>query len=62
MGKHDQQHVVHYRSFQDDVVESRNQQFTLPDDYKWVREDRRYKVFSAALHGLQQASCRICGS
>ena len=59
MKKRDQEQVVYYRSFQDDVVESSNQQFTLPDDYQWVREDRRYKVFSTVLHGLARVFAPI---
>ena len=42
----------YYSSFTDDFEESANQNFKLPEDYKWVREDIVSKLLSGFIYGL----------
>lgn len=42
----------YYSSFTDDFEVSANQNFKLPDNYKWVRTDILYKIFCALIYGL----------
>ncbi len=44
--------VRYYSSFTDDFEKSANQNFKLPDDYKWVRTDTVYKFLSGLIYGL----------
>lgn len=48
-------HIVYYQSFDDDVVESYNQQYSLSEDYVWVRDDLVYRFISKVLYGLARA-------
>ena len=43
--------VRYYQSFEQDFEESANQEFTLPEDYKWIREDKFSKFLSAVIYG-----------
>lgn len=52
MPRENRDRMVYYHSFGDDVVESGDQQHTVPDDYVWVREDKAFRVISAFLYGL----------
>ncbi len=49
MKKHKKQ-IFYYKSFSDDFVESRNQNYTLPEDYTWIRDRRRDRVAAAILY------------
>lgn len=42
----------YYSSFTDDFEVSANQNFKLPDNYKWVRTDILSKIFCALIYGL----------
>ncbi len=44
--------VRYYNSFIDDFELSANQDFKLPDDYKWVRNDLLSKFLSGLIYGL----------
>lgn len=44
--------VRYYSSFVDDFEQSANQNFKLPEDYKWVRTDIISKFLSALIYGL----------
>lgn len=56
--------VRYYQSFTQDFVESKNQNYTLPEDYQWIRTDFRSRFRSAAIYGLAIAFstvyCRLC--
>ncbi len=44
--------VRYYSSFTDDFEQSANQNYTMPDDYKWVRSDIISKFLSGLIYGL----------
>ncbi len=41
-----------YLSFEDDFEKSANQNFQLPDDYKWIRKDLKSVILSRLIYGL----------
>ncbi|MCD8010376.1 MAG: 1-acyl-sn-glycerol-3-phosphate acyltransferase [Lachnospiraceae bacterium] len=43
--------IYYYKTFQDDFVESAQQDFTLPEDYTWIRNGRRARLRSAVVYG-----------
>lgn len=42
--------TVYYQSYSDDFVESRNQAYQLPDDYRWLHHNICYRVAAKCLH------------
>lgn len=44
--------TLYYKSFQDDFFESNDQNYTLPDDYEWVKNGLLDRVWSAILYGV----------
>ncbi len=44
--------VRYYSSFSDDFTQSANQNFSLPDDYVWVRKDIFSKLLSNLIYGI----------
>ncbi len=42
----------YYKSFSDDFEQSANQDFKLPEDYKWIRTDLKSKLLSGLNYGL----------
>ncbi len=44
--------VRYYESFTDDFEKSANQDYALPPDYKWVREDVFSRILSALIYTL----------
>lgn len=44
--------VRYYSDFSDDFAKSKNQDFKLPENYKWLREGLFAKVFSAIVYAL----------
>lgn len=48
-----------YQSFEDDIVESADQQHQLPDGYEWVDDRRSARFASAALGPLAAGLARI---
>lgn len=55
MGK---QTAYRYQSFDEDVVFSKGQQFSLPDDYRWIRDSSPERLKSAILYHLAKACGR----
>ena len=47
-----EKNVRYYSSFSDDFEKSANQDYVLPEDYKWVREDAFSRILSALIYGL----------
>ncbi|MCD7887886.1 MAG: 1-acyl-sn-glycerol-3-phosphate acyltransferase [Clostridiales bacterium] len=43
--------ICYYKTFQDDFVESADQDYALRSDYTWIRDGRWAKLLSAALYG-----------
>lgn len=44
--------VRYYTSFQDDFIESKEQDYVLPADYQWVRSDLWSRILSGLIYGL----------
>ena len=44
--------VRYYSSFTDDFETSKNQQYKMPEDYKWVRTDFVFRVLSGIIYCL----------
>lgn len=44
--------IRYYTSFTDDFEQSANQDFKLPQDYKWIKTDLPSKILSAIIYGL----------
>lgn len=44
--------VIEFRTFADDVVTARNQDFKLPETYTWIRTGHGYQMASNALYAL----------
>ena len=44
--------VRYYESFTDDFEVSKNQDFELPNDYKWVKKDLFSRILSAVVYAL----------
>lgn len=55
MNKQSEKTVV-YRSFSDDVVESRNQNYKVPETYQWKREGFKNRILSGALYRVFRAA------
>ncbi len=47
-----EQKIRYYRSYTDDFIESRNQEYKLPENYKWIRTDLLSRVLSAVTYCL----------
>ncbi len=56
--------VRYYDSFDDDFEESADQNFTIPDDYRRVRNGLMYRVLSAVTYAVAlvfgSVYCRLC--
>ncbi len=48
----DTNRVRYYKTFQDDFVESSDQDFTLPEDYVWIRESKTAKLARPILYAI----------
>ncbi len=44
--------VRYYRSFEDDFIQSQEQQYVLPAHYRWIRHDLGSKLLSAFIYTL----------
>ena len=49
--------VYYYKSFEDDFVVSKKQEYKLPDNYKWIHYNIFYKMFSSILYRI----AKLCG-
>lgn len=43
--------IRYFESFSDDFSETNNQDFTLPENYRWIRTDLLSKLLSAIIYG-----------
>ncbi|MBQ9133171.1 MAG: 1-acyl-sn-glycerol-3-phosphate acyltransferase [Clostridia bacterium] len=54
----------YYRSFTDDFIEAKEQDYAIPDGYKWVRSSLGARIASAVLYGaaavFSSVYCRLC--
>lgn len=41
-----------YRSFDQDFLETRDQDYRVPEGYQWVREDLPFRIASTAIYGV----------
>lgn len=44
--------IRYYKSFTDDFSETANQNFVLPDNYKWIKKDFFSKLLSAVIYAI----------
>ena len=47
----------YYKSYEDDFVTSKNQEYKLPDNYKWIHNNLFYRFFSCILYRV----AKLCG-
>lgn len=56
--------VRYYDSYTDDFVQSSNQNYDLPDNYRWIRTDFKSRFLSGLIYGLAiifgGLYCRLC--
>lgn len=52
MAKEKKKRIVYFQSYEDDVVESSDQQYVVPDDYAWICEGWKFKAVSTLMYGL----------
>lgn len=46
------QKKIYYKSFDEDVIQSANQNYELKENYKWINNNVLYKICSNVLYGL----------
>ena len=44
--------INYYETYQDDFVQSQDQEYKLPEDYKWIHKNPIYKLFSEILYRI----------
>jgi len=44
--------IIYYQSYTDDVVKSANQDYSIPNDYKWIRSEPSYRIKSTLLYAF----------
>ena len=42
--------TYYYNSYKDDVVQSKNQNYNLKEDYKWIKNNIFYKIYSSIIY------------
>ena len=42
--------INYYKTFEDDFVQSENQDYVLPDNYKWIHNNIFYRIISNILY------------
>lgn len=42
--------IYYYKSFQDDVVEAKKQDYKLKDNYKWIKNSFFYNIFASVVY------------
>ncbi len=47
--------VQYYETFSDDIIKIRNQDYRLPEDYRWERQEWWYRISSAILYRIAWA-------
>ena len=48
--KKSKENIYYYKTYNDDFVKSKNQDYKLPDDYKWIKNNIWYKLCSNVLY------------
>ena len=48
--KKSKENIYYYKTYNDDFVKSKNQDYKLPDDYKWIKNNILYKLCSNVLY------------
>lgn len=51
-GNERKRQIHYYRSFTDDFIESKNQEYRLPENYSWIRESFLYRIVSVLVYML----------
>lgn len=49
--------TYYYKSFEDDFVKSKKQEYKLPENYKWIRNNLFYRFLSNILYRI----AKVCG-
>ena len=49
MKKLENKKVIYYKTYSDDIVESKNQNYKIKDNYKWIHNNIFYRMFSCVL-------------
>lgn len=52
MKKSKEKKIFYYKSFKDDVVESKNQDYKLKDGYKWIKTNIFYRLCSNIIYAI----------
>lgn len=42
--------IYYYKTYQDDFVQSQDQDYKIPEDYKWTSDNLVYKIFSSVMY------------
>ena len=50
--------TYYYKSYDDDIVISKNQKYKLPENYKWIHNNLFYRFFSSILY----RTAKFCGA
>ncbi|MCD8382184.1 MAG: 1-acyl-sn-glycerol-3-phosphate acyltransferase [Clostridiales bacterium] len=53
--------IRYYKSFQDDFVESSDQDFALPEDYVWIRSGKGARIVRSILYTIACLFARVYG-
>ena len=43
--------IRYYSSYEDDFIESKNQEYKIPDGYRWIRNDALSRILSTLIYG-----------
>ncbi len=54
--------IRYYKSFDEDFVESSDQNYTLPEDYIWIRKGRSARMARSILYSLGCIAARVYGT
>lgn len=44
--------VYYYKSYNQDFIESKNQNYKLKENYKWIKENKFYEICSSIVYGI----------
>jgi len=52
MKKREEDRIYYYKSYNEDFVKSKNQEYKLKENYKWVHDNILYRICSTILYGI----------
>lgn len=52
MSKNDEKSIYYFKSYNEDIVNTRNQDYKLPNNYKWVKDSILYNICSKIIYAL----------